>query len=43
MNLYQDESVYNIMVKYISDFENQRKDFSWSEIISKYIKFNNLE
>ena len=43
MNLYQDESVYNTMVKYISDFENQRKDFSWSEIILKYVKFNNLK
>lgn len=43
ISLYHDECVYNAMEKYISDFESHRKDFSWSEIISKYVEFNNLK
>ena len=41
--LYSNEVIYNSMEKYISNFENEKKNFSWSSIVLKYVEFNNLK
>lgn len=43
MKLYSNEVIYNSMEKYISNFENEKKNFSWSSIVLKYVEFNNLK